>query len=312
LTATSETIMQIDAFFDQRSTQERGQPLIVILHGTGGTAKKIAPLVAAAAEYCPDAAIWAPQMPHHGRLGIVAFSKVQDILNSLMEEIDRRMAEEGHTQLILIGHSFGAVLARKIVILAHGEIAEAPFDQGLSSWAEKRPWSRKISRLIMLGGMSRGWSSETARSWLLSIQWRVGSLLGEILSMLYARTPTIFSIRCGSPFIIGTRLQWLALLRAGRIGNSLVCTQILGTIDDFVAPTDSVDLAVDAVAQKAGRVHLIEMPATDHNSCIELGTPEQLQGAKNLADSVRGALARPSFGKKSQDAKDLRAKIFGA
>ena len=55
-------------------------------------------------------------------------------INNLIKKRKSDLNDEGYKEIILIGHSFGAVLARKIAILAHGEqktangVVAAPFE----------------------------------------------------------------------------------------------------------------------------------------------------------------------------------------
>src|SRR5262249_20224295 len=134
-----------------------------------------------------------------------------------------------YERLILIGHSFGGVIARKVAIIANGEQPDAPFEPLLDGFRQPSDWGVKIERIVLLAGMSRGWSPESARDWITAAKWTIGAWLGELLAVfsLGLLRPTVSGIRQGAPFIVQTRLQWLALTRAAERGAILV-VQLLG------------------------------------------------------------------------------------
>jgi hypothetical protein len=107
------------------------------------------------------------------------------------------------------------VIARKIAIVVHGETAEAPFVKDLKGL--ERPWAGNIERIILLAGMSRGWAPEIARDWLQSAFWTFASWYCAIVAMLRLPVPTLYAMRQGQPFIVQTRLEWLALTRSNRL-----------------------------------------------------------------------------------------------
>ena len=115
------------------------------------------------------------------------------------------------SDFVLAGYSASAVIARKVAILVHGETAEAPFVKELKGL--ERQWAGSIERIILLAGMSNGWAPEIARDWLQSAIWTLASWYCAILSMLQMPVPTLYAMRQGQPFIVQTRLEWLALAR---------------------------------------------------------------------------------------------------
>ena len=65
--------------------------------------------------------------------------------------------------------------------------------------------------------MSRGWAPEIARDWFQSAFWTLGSWYCAIVAMLGLPVPTLYAMRQGQPFIVQTRLEWLALTRSNRL-----------------------------------------------------------------------------------------------
>jgi pimeloyl-ACP methyl ester carboxylesterase len=239
--------------------------LVIALHGFAAAGDRLSAVRETITEALPNADIFAPALPFlKGRL---CQQKAECIVRDLMSEIDDIVAERGqgggrYEEIIFVGHSFGAVLARRLAILAFGEQHNiktgrrfAPFETELEEFRDARSWARSIRRIVLLAGMNRGWSTSSPLDWITSIFWSVGQFAAETI---FRGRPTILAIRRGAPFLVQTRLQWLALMspRYGpRNGQSLrpdiITVQLLGTEDDRVAPDDNVDYAVDLFGTEA-------------------------------------------------------------
>ena len=61
---------------------------------------------------------------------------------------ERRGDGGAYERLILVGYSCGAVIARKIAIVVHGETAGAPFVTDLKGL--ERTWAGSIERIILV------------------------------------------------------------------------------------------------------------------------------------------------------------------
>ena len=118
-------------------------------------------------------------------------------------------------------------------------------------------------------------------------------------------------MRQGQPFIVQTRLEWLALTRSNRLAEkraarahelsrrgdrfstcealpAIFVVQMLGAIDDLVSPDDAVDIVVHK-GDNASFV-LIETPGTTHHTAIKMRKPEEDQ-RKILEDALGGSFA---------------------
>jgi pimeloyl-ACP methyl ester carboxylesterase len=138
---------------------------------------------------------------------------------------------------------------------------------------------------------------------------------------------TVSGIRQGAPFIVQTRLQWLALTRQWhrfendrRSNPPIVGIQLLGAADDLVAPDDSVDFATDLVAPgdsddfvlielpfaKHTDAHIMERPTPDQRRAIESGVREG-----NLSEICKQY--NKQYKLKQKDKLELRARwlLFG-
>lgn len=300
----------------QLTKRGSGRELAVVLHGPHGFPEEMQGVSKAIEERSEDIDILAPILPYGGFLGLLRTTAVEQILRNVVEEIDKALANRerrgdggAYERLILVGYSCGAVIARKIAIVVHGETAGAPFVKDLKGL--ERAWAGSIERIILLAGMSRGWAPELARDWLQSAFWTLGSWYCAIVAMLGLPVPTLYAMRQGQPFIVQTRLEWLALTRSNRlvekraarahefrhrgglfstceVAPPIFVVQLLGTIDDLVSPDDAVDIVVHK-GDNASFV-LIETPDTTHHAAIKMRKPDGDQ-RKMLEDALGSGLA---------------------
>jgi hypothetical protein len=287
----------------QLTRRGSGSELAVVLHGPRGSPEEMRGVSDALEERSRDLDILAPILPYGGFLGLLRTTPVEQIVCDVVEEIDEAVANResrgdggAYERIILVGYSCGAVIARKIAIVVHDETAAVPFSRNLNGLG--RTWAGSIERIILLAGMSRGWAPEIARDWFQSAFWTIGSWYCAIVAMLRLPVPTLYAMRQGQPFIVQTRLEWLALtrsnrlaekraararelrLRGGRLSScevlpAIFVVQMLGAIDDLVSPDDAVDI----VAHRGDNASfvLIETPDTTHHAAIKMRRPEDDQ-----------------------------------
>jgi len=247
--------------------------LIVFLHAFGNASQRLAAIREVTREVKPDTDFFAPELP--SARNKLCFTKAESIVAGLMRELDTLVQAHDYARITLVGHSFGAVLARKIAIIAHGEQVAgdsdlpAPFEPELDDYRQARPWANRIDRLILMAGMNRGWTTSSALDWLTSLNRSVNQALGE---WLFAGKPTIFAIRRGAPFLVNTRLQWLAMMDPVYGPRPpLIVTQLLGTNDDRVSPDDNVDYAVDVNFEDTQLAfHYLEVKFSGHANVVEM------------------------------------------
>ncbi len=265
---------------DQLLDGKPGGPLVVVLHGLRGSPAKMAGVVGAVRETFPDATIFVPHLPY---ANFFTFARAELIAATVVAKINCLMADGDHARIILAGHSMGSLIARKTAIIAHGECAGAPFEPKLSDLdCKPRPWAAKIDRVIMLAGMARGWSLNTAGSPLVIAVLGAVILFGDVFLL---GAWTVLRARQGAPFIVQTRLQWLALVRH-RHDDPIKVVQLLGSQDNTVAPDDTVDFAVDAGSRNFA---LMELPYTDHRGAIVMNDDGGI--AEDRKDRFKRALS---------------------
>ena len=268
--------MHSDPHFEQNGQSDE---LVIVLHGYSKATDRMAAVRETIKDVRPNADIYAPRLPFIRGKGI-CLQKAETIVAGLMKKIELFVTERansghGYESVTFVGHSFGAVLARRLAITTFGEQKSptgdrpAPFEQELAQFSEARPWAGLIKRIVLLAGMTRGWTVSSTLDWITSVRWSVAQFFGETI---LCGKPTLFAIRRGAPFLAQTRLQWLALMNPNYGPRpNIVTVQLLGSADDQVSPDDNVDYAVDLFGAYGGTSYFyIEVPFSNHPDVIDM------------------------------------------
>jgi pimeloyl-ACP methyl ester carboxylesterase len=242
---------------------EQGRCLVVIFHGWRGSPKKMRDVVQAACEaysHEPGFDRYEPPLDY-GKF--FSSTPAAAIVSQVLAGMDAICADPArYKQIILIGHSMGAVLARRLFLAATDVHKTVPNEPELSN-AGLRPWANNIERIVTLGGLNRGWLASGRLGWIYSFVTNFIGFMGHV----WPTKPTIFEVRRGAPFIVQTRLQWLALRRSGdKAKPEPLVIQLLGTQDNLVAPDDAIDFAVDRDPESP--YFYFELPQTRHDNAF--------------------------------------------
>jgi alpha-beta hydrolase superfamily lysophospholipase len=245
--------------------------LVLIIHGLRGSQHSVADLKKLALESYPNATVCAPTFAYSS---LTSMQRATDIVHDIIHWIDNEFVLQDFEKVIFIGHSMGAVLARRVLIEASGlstawpdanspnpaALQVEPSLQGIT----KRDWANKVDLLVFMASISRGWSIEHAQSGWQTFQWNLGGMFGHMLPPKWK--PTLFDFRKGSPFIVQTRLRWLEYCKANKQKRPHVF-QFLGTTDEVAPPNDTIDFATECNGEKFTQ---IEVPASEHKSILNL------------------------------------------
>lgn len=255
--------------------------LVLLLHAYTQTPRHLAAVRAAVADEWPEARLLCPELP----LSLLSVADPNEIVAGLLDTIDAETAaaERAHapiTNIVLVGHSFGALLARKLYVVACGETPEAPFEPALTAkgpWTPSeqlaaRPWAVHVSRLVLLASMNRGWRITHHLGIAKAPVWTLGAAFGHLVRLVSGRTLAISTIRRGAEFITQLRIQWIRMRQAHqRAGTDspggATTVQLLGSRDDMVAPEDNIDLV------SGGDFIYLDVPYSGHADVIELDDP---------------------------------------
>jgi pimeloyl-ACP methyl ester carboxylesterase len=194
--------------------------------------------------------------------------------------VDRLDAAKKYDRITLIGHSLGAMLARKLYVCACGESGDAPLASETSSEvecelareaAQPRPWAARVDRIILMAALNRGWSISHHLSIVNAVQWTIGKWIAGWFLAITGKEPLIMAIHRGAPFLTQIRLQWLALARraSADLKFTLAPTvQLLGSVDDMVSPEDNIDLV------SGNDFIYLDVPMSGHTNVIEMDDTE--------------------------------------
>ena len=243
----------------------RSNHLVVFFHAYTSSPEKLEHVISTCRSWegMKDADILIPRMP----AGIFSLADPVRLTYEVLTKLDELWENNAgqYAKITLIGHSLGALLARKLYLYACGENVEAPFE--IENLKQKE-WAGNVDRIILLAGMNRGWDISYHMSLFNTVMFTLGSFIGNLIVLTSSQTPLIFTIRRGSSFITQLRLQWLAMrnketVKAKQAGNALT-VQLLGTVDDLVSPDDNLDLVT-------GRDFIyVDVPRSGHANVIEM------------------------------------------
>lgn len=254
--------------------------LVFILHGYTCKVELYDSIVSVITAELPNSVVKVPALP----MSTFSTADPNKIVQHIIKEIDDvwTKEKEPETRIILIGHSTGALLARKTYLIACGENSDAPFENTYKR-RSALPWAENIDRIILFAGMNRGWTiNDHLYNWrALSI--RLGLVLGKIM-WFFGATPLPFKTRRGAPFVTQLRIQWISMVhhasdlvaqeKRKKVGNTTVI-QMLGTKDDLISPEDSVDMVTGA------NFIYLEVPQSGHLDVLDL--TEKIRGKNRKA-----------------------------
>lgn len=258
-----------------------GKPegLLVIFHGfcakRCGSLWKMAEVLHAA---LPDVDIVIPQLDiRRWNSGVAP----EDMAAAAIRTIDSVCAGKNYTDIRFVAHSLGAPFARKVLIGAYGpKSPEVPLETAFVVPAgPQRNWHQKVSRIVFIGGLTRGWMVNERQKLWQRFAGNFFGLFGHVMSLLKIRSkqwgylPAIFKLRRGAPFIVNTRLQWLALTRAsGPDKPDPVIVHLMASEDNQVSPVEVIDIET---SQTAGRIFSMLVPDSDHHSILDIAAQEK-------------------------------------
>jgi len=256
--------------------------LVVLLHGMMSSPRDLQEVKDVVVDTYAWCEIFEPRLAYAGWNGFTSKHPSQ-LVAELVEQICERWRDAGRKgqpfgSIVLVGHSLGGLLARKLAIVAYGEISpeQAPFEPELAELREPREWAGAIERIVLLAGVTKGIAADTANDWWTQQKLRAAFAVAECV----AHNGIITQSRQGYPFIVQTRLQWLALFshpqhlpEKQKRPSNLQVVQLIGTRDGLVAPDDTIDLVDLLSAPESFTV--LELPDTDHTGARQVRSPHR-------------------------------------
>lgn len=206
-------------------------------------------------------------------LGTFSTADPNDLVAGLLRVVDARWNSQPFERLIIIGFSAGTLLARNLYATACGARAEP---DGTVDASAARPWASRVERLVLVAGITRGWSISSATPALVRFvaplalfflnQW-ARWFCGRSPVLKRGPPPLIQQFKRGAPFVIESRLKLLQVERhvrqsaAGQLPHTVL---LLGSKDEYVSPADAVDLG-----PRDGYTY-IEVPESNHIALLHV------------------------------------------
>lgn len=255
---------------------KEGKQLVVIVHGLSGR-KTIQPTV----DLVRDVFTQADLLTITYDARVLSNADAYQIANRLESKIHELDQSRAYKSIILVGHSMGAMLARKAILWGYGLEEDRLAPKG------RRDWVNRVERIVSLAGINRGWSIDprpkNMRSWKFITIWA-----GERIARLTGTGALLLSMQRGAPFIADSRVQWVRLARAPAPDGSLnplpQVIHLLGDQDDIVARDDAQDLGV------AKDTVFVTLAGTDHKSIGEAVSGAPGDDADRRREAIKFAI----------------------
>lgn len=177
-----------------------------------------------------------------------------EVLAQEMANEIRRRWTSSYCRVVLMGHSVGALLARKVYLIAAGRADAWTSDDG------------RDTRIVLLAGMNRGWDVSGQRPLDMSFGRRIYFAAGAWFGRLTGTGKLILSAETGSGFVANLRLEWMRWFRTERPKFPIV-VQLLGDIDDVVSDADNQDLRAAALGSQ---FYWLRVRGTGHHDIVDI------------------------------------------
>jgi hypothetical protein len=243
----------------------------------------------------PGARLRCPELD----MGARSKAKPQALVEQLLTEVDRCWEQKPFDELVIVAFSAGTLLARNLYSKACGAWMPDPerADQGAPgsgsgvvtlplrlSKDRARPWAPRVTRMVFLAGVTRGWCISSATPAALRFFAPILLTVLNASARLRGKGESfIQQIKRGAPFVIESRLlyqqveQYCAEPDASFTLPHTVL--LLGSRDEYVSPADALDLGLSK------EFSYIEVPDSSHVNMIDV-----VQDPKSKAsDSSRKA-----------------------
>ena len=215
-------------------TGSDARTLVVVVHGFGGVSRP--GLIELAHTAFPGAHVIAPNYST-GRLKPFSNRDPYEIADVLETAIDAAFRRHDYQRIVLIGHSMGGELLRKVYLWGAGQEEDRPARRGRHAWVDR------VERFVSLAAINRGWTTDPAppnMTWYVRAQYAIGLVIGR----LTGTGRMALAVRRGAPFVADSRVQWIRLARQNEGRPLPLLIHLLGTRDDIATKADVMDSQV--------------------------------------------------------------------
>jgi pimeloyl-ACP methyl ester carboxylesterase len=203
--------------------------------------------------------------------GLLSNANPIAVADRINEKVQTAWDTHRYSEVVLVGNSMGALLARKAMLLSAGKGCSDD-EYKLAHLNAAEPWADKVSRLILLAGMNRGWDVSGQKPSDMRWYAYAGRAFLAWFGKLTHNGQLVLAGQTGSPFVADLRLEWMQWMRETRT-KPLQIVQLLGDIDDLVSPEDNEDLRVSAQADFVW----LKVRGTGHADLLHIVRPDNNQ-----------------------------------
>lgn len=184
-------------------------------------------------------------------------------VESLIAAQDSRMADAHgapYPKIVLVGHSTGALLARKAVLFASdGFGADRPGLHGAVAQGDAG-WRKRLDRMVLLAGLNGGWV-RGCNIWIAA-----GASLLDITGV----GRFVRGLERGTPFVETLRCEWMQLLRAPRGAGAPFVVQLAGSDDWAIVAGNEKDLSAAIGAERNRSFAMQTVDGASHLSILDM------------------------------------------
>jgi pimeloyl-ACP methyl ester carboxylesterase len=269
--------------------------LVVVLHGFGGKSRP--GLIRLACTSFPNSHLIAPKY-NGGPFASFSNRSPYDIADIIEVAVNDAHLKHQYDRIVLIGHSMGGEVLRKVYLWGTGNEVDRPARRGAHAWVNR------VERFVSLAAINRGWSTDPApanMAWYRKLEFDFGLFIAK----LTGTGKMIMSMQRGAPFVADSRVQWIEAARQNTGLKLPLLIHLLGTKDDIASMGDIKDVQV------AKDFHFKSLPNTGHADIAtaltdEIGADGPLTWrARTILDCVTLPLEQLSFDKTDGLIEDL-------
>ena len=246
-----------------------------------------------------------PILQRHGHVLTIAYSAsprlVADpakVVCQISDTVEEHSRGSTHSKIVLVGHSIGAVFARKAFLYAMNGTTDLNRETDMlpspCKKSSQATWGKKVKRIVLLAGANRGWDISKRKpldmDWATYVKFWGGSWLARFLDT----GQLVRQTEAGAPFMANLRLDWMRWVReqqGNKPENVPDVVQLLGDIDDIVSEEDNKDIRVAA----SEKFTWIRVRGTGHTDILHMSETNGVDPAlaKYREEKFRRAIQQP-------------------
>lgn len=216
---------------------------------------------------------FARELSKHGDVAMAdypahAFSnaKPELIAQKINSQVQEIWAKKRYRSVVLVGNSMGALIARKALLYSQGAADSNP--------KTATEWGGRVTRLVLLAGMNRGWDLAGGKP--ADMRWHTyyGLVAAAWFGNLTHSGQLLLQMESGAPFVANLRLEWMRWVTKSA-GRNLEIVQLLGDIDEVVSADDNADLRVSGQGEK---FVWLKVRGTGHSDILDTSEPVEKLG----------------------------------